>query len=118
MCMLKRDLCPSCNENLVAVNYIREGVTHYRNMCAACVRKGKKLKPQAPAWAKSGYKKKDRCEMCNFKSKTPKQMFVYHVDGNLKNNNWINLKTVCANCKIEVQGSRLPWKPAPLVPDF
>ncbi len=116
--MLKRELCPVCNDNPVAVNYTRDGVTHYRNRCAGCIRKGRKLRPQAPAWAKSGYKKKDRCEMCNFKSKTARQMFVYHVDGNLKNNNWLNLKTVCANCRIEVQGSRLPWKPAPLVPDF
>lgn len=76
------------------------------------------MKPQPPAWSRSGYKKKDRCEMCNFKSKTPRQMFVYHVDGNLKNTNWPNLKTICANCKIELTGSRLPWRPAPLVPDF
>ena len=118
-CMFKRDLCPVCNENPVAVNYIRDGIHHYRNMCGSCIRKGKKLKPQAPAWARAGYKKKDRCEMCNFKSKLPsKQMFVYHVDGNLKNTNWVNLKTVCANCRIELMHARLPWKQAPLVPDF
>ena len=56
--------------------------------------------------------------MCNFKSKTLKQMFVYHVDGNLKNVSPFNLKTICANCQIELIGTRLPWKPAPIVPDF
>lgn len=115
--MLKRDLCPVCHENLVAVNYIRDGVRHYRNSCSGCLRKGRRLKI-VPLWAKGGYKKRERCEMCNFKAKTVKQLFVYYVDGNLKNNNWINLKTVCANCQIELAGSRLPWKPAPLAPDF
>lgn len=116
--MLKRDLCPSCHLNLVAVNYIHDGITHYRNRCSSCIRKGKKLRPQQPAWVLAGYKKKERCEMCNFRAKTNKQMFVYYVDGNLKNNNWLNLKTICANCQIELVGSRLPWKSAPLTPDF
>ena len=116
--MLTRNLCPICHDNLVAVNYIREGTTHYRNMCSGCIRKGKKLKPEPAAWQRSGYKKKERCEMCNFKAKTVKQLFVYHVDGNLKNTNYLNLKTVCANCRIELVGSKLPWKPAPIIPDF
>ena len=117
--MLKRDLCPICTINLVAVNYIRDGITHYRNSCAGCIRKGRKLKPQPPAWSKSGYKKPDRCEVCNYKAKIPtKQLFVFHVDGNLKNNNWPNLKTICANCQIELIGSKVAWKPAKIVPDF
>lgn len=118
-CMTKRDLCPICHVNPVAVNYIKEDVTHYRSCCNSCIRKGRKLKPQPPAWAVSGYKKKERCEVCNFKAKLPtKQLFVFHVDGSLKNNNWNNLKTVCANCQIELVGSKLPWKPATIVPDF
>jgi hypothetical protein len=117
--MLKRDLCPVCLDNLVAVNYIRDGITHYRNSCSSCIRKGRKLKPQPTQWAKSGYKKPDRCELCNFKAKLPvKQLFVFHVDGNLKNNNWHNLKTVCANCRIELLHSRVVWKPSTIVPDF
>ena len=115
--MLKRDLCPICLECLVAVNYVKDGIRHYRNSCASCLRKGKKLKI-IPGWSRAGYKKKDRCEMCNFKSKIARQMFVYYVDGNLKNNNWANLKTICANCQIELVGTKLPWKPAPIVPDF
>ena len=116
--MIKRDLCPICNENLVAINYIRDDVVHYRNSCSSCIRKGKKQKPVPPGWAKSGYKKKEKCEKCGFKAKTLKQLFVWYVDGNLKNNAWENLKTICANCQIEIAGARLPWKPAPIVPDF
>jgi hypothetical protein len=117
--MSKRNLCPTCLANPVAINYIRDGVTHYRSKCSACIRKGKKLKPTPPLWAKSGYKKLERCEVCNFKAKYPtKQLFVFHVDGNLKNTNWHNLKTVCANCRIELDNNRVPWKQAAIVPDF
>ena len=116
--MLKRDLCPICHENLVAVNYIKDGITHYRNCCASCIRKGRKQKPRPPLWMKSGYKKKDKCEKCGFHAKTLKQLFVWHVDGNLKNTGWENLKTICANCQIEVAGTKLPWKPAPIIADF
>ena len=114
-----RNLCVSCNKQPQAINYIdTEGIRHYRSRCASCIRQNQNLKPQPPLWAKSGYKKKERCEMCNFKAKSAKQLFVYHIDGNLKNVNWHNLKTVCANCRIDIIESKLPWKPSDLVPDF
>ncbi|CAB4129069.1 hypothetical protein UFOVP112_167 [uncultured Caudovirales phage] len=116
--MLKRDLCPECRVNLLAVNYIKDGVRHYRNRCSSCIRKGKRLKAIPPAWAKSGYKKKPQCERCGFKFKLLDQSNVFYIDGNLKNNNWVNLKTVCLNCQQEIYKSRLSWKPAPIVPDF
>jgi hypothetical protein len=116
--MEKRNLCPRCFEFPVAINYKRDGKTHYRSMCISCIRKGKKLKPQPAAWMKSGYKKPERCELCNFKAKTEKQLFVFHIDGNLKNTNWHNLKTVCANCRIELDNGKLPWKQSTIQPDF
>lgn len=116
--MLERKLCPVCHTNPVAINYVNEGITHYRNSCSSCIRKGRKLKPEPPAWAKTGYKKKPSCEKCNFKFKFPEQSVVFHVDGNLKNNNWTNLKTICLNCQQEVYKSRVGWKASPIVPDF
>jgi hypothetical protein len=116
--MKQRKLCPECRTNPVAVNYIRNQVTHYRSLCAACIRKRAKLKPEAPAWRRSGYTKKPQCEVCGFKLKLSNQSVVYHVDGNLKNNNWHNLKTVCLNCQQELFTSRLGWRPAKIVPDF
>ena len=117
--MHKRDLCPICRENPVAVNYVREGVRHYRSSCTSCIRKGRKLKADPPGWFRSGYRKKDRCEMCGFTAKVKtKQLFVFHVDGNLKNNDWVNLKTVCANCQIELYNSKVSWRQSPIVPDF
>jgi len=116
--MSERPLCPVCNEKPVAVNYIKEDVTHYRASCDSCIRKGKKLKPIPPLWFKRGYRKKPQCERCGFKFKFPEQSTVYHVDGNLGNCDQNNLKTVCRNCSIEIDRSRISWQPAKPVPTF
>ena len=115
---MERKICTACNQRPVAVNYVKEGVTHYRKICDTCGRAGKK-NMEVPAWAKAGYRKKPQCEKCGFKFKFPvEQSAVYYLDGNLKNNNHFNLKTVCLNCVQEVSRSRLPWRASPLVPDF
>ena len=116
---MKRPLCLVCNQADAAINYIKEGTYHYRKLCDSCIRKGKKIKPVAPAWFKSGYRKKQICERCSYKAKyIDKQMVVYHVDGNLKNVDSQNLKTVCLNCRVELAHSKLPWRESPIVPDF
>lgn len=84
-----------------------------------CLRKGRKLKPASPGWYRAGYRKKDVCEKCGFKAKYPsEQLRVYVVDGNLKNLDWNNLRTVCLLCQVDIQNSKLPWKPSEIVPDF
>lgn len=114
-----RPICPLCNQNPVAINYTSNGNTRYRKICNSCARKGKKIKPVVPAWFRAGYRKKAACEKCGYRAKYPdKQLTVYHIDGNLKNTNLVNLKTVCLNCRVEVAQSRLPWKESPLTPDF
>lgn len=114
-----RPLCPVCNERTVAINYIKEDITHYRSRCDACARKGKKLKPKSPAWYRAGYRKKPACELCGFVAKSEKQLNVFHIDGNQKNVDRMNLKTVCLNCTHEVITSRkLHWKPADVTADF
>lgn len=42
--------------------------------------------------------KKDKCEDCGFFATHSCQLDVDHIDGNHKNNNPFNLKTLCANC--------------------
>lgn len=113
-----RNLCPTCEDRLVAVNrHVGERV-YYRKQCDTCLRKGKKLRPKPPAWAKAGYTKKLVCEKCNFKAKLPQQMFVFHIDGNLANVDRINLKSVCANCRTELMNSKTTWRPGAITPDF
>jgi len=105
-----RPICNTCGKNHCAVNYIREGVTHYRSGCDECGRKKKKLKPRKANWTKSGYKKKITCDLCGFKSLFPSQMTVYHIDGNLENITLINLRTVCLCCIEVVKRKEITWR--------
>jgi len=103
-----------------AVNYIRNGERHYRKFCDSCndtAKKPGKRKGQA-GWVMSGYKKKLICEQCGFKTVDKRQMTVYYIDGDLRNNNWTNLKSVCANCAIEISIKGLGWKEDDIRPDF
>lgn len=111
-----RPLCTICKGNLAAVNYKKADKIYYRKFCASCARKGRRTK-EMPSWTKTGYKKKLACERCGFVSKLSTQMFVFYLDGNLKNSNWINLRTVCANCRIELNSSKTTWRESPLIAD-
>ena len=114
-----RPLCTHCKTRPQAFNYRRKGKVYYRTKCDQCIKldrgdnTGKKQ-----SWEKSGYRKKHICEKCGFKSKHPAQMDVYHVDGNLKNNNFSNLKTICANCSRFKSTEELGWKQGSIVPDL
>ena len=46
--MLSRPMCKECNRHFCAVNYIREGVRHYRSLCDHCGKKKKKAKQLTP----------------------------------------------------------------------
>jgi hypothetical protein len=116
--MEPRPLCQSCARNLSAVNYKRNGITHYRSRCSSCTRKKRKLTPQKTTWMLAGYKKKPHCEKCGFKAQYKDQLSVYYTDGNLKNNSLFNLRTVCANCQIAVLKEGLGWLQGDLTPDF
>ena len=114
---MNRPLCTVCKGNPAAVNYRSGEKIRYRKTCAACARKGRYTQKQS-GWVKAGYKKKLICERCGFKAKNASQMFVFHLDGNLKHNDWSNLKSVCANCRIEVNSSKTTWRESPLIADF
>jgi len=92
------------------VNYIREDVTHYRSLCDECGRKKSKKKPRVPSWQKAGYKKKNTCDLCGFKSLFPAQMTVFHIDGKLENTELVNLRTVCLNCVEVIKRKEVTWR--------
>lgn len=56
--------------------------------------------------------------MCNFKAKCHEQLLVMHLDGDLNNVDWSNLKTVCSNCGIYLKKTTMPWKASTIHPDF
>ena len=115
---MERPLCPACSQRFCAVNYHKDGVTHYRSRCEYCVKRNRKIKPPVPRWSAAGYKKKAVCDRCGFRAKYAAQLLVYHADGNLNNSNLRNLKTVCLNCVVEVKKADVPWRPGDLEPDF
>ena len=115
---MNRPTCKACNQRLCAVNYTRNESTHYRSRCDYCIKKGRQTKSAEPRWKKTGYKKKPTCDLCGFRAKYAVQLMIYHVDGNLNNNNLTNLKTVCQNCTFEVKKSGLTWRPGDLEPDL
>ena len=115
--LLQRPICKKCNKNHTAINYIRNGVTHYRSTCDECGRKKNKLKPRQPSWQKSGYKKKATCDLCGFHSKYSSQLTVFHIDGKLENIELSNLRTICLNCVEIVKKTEVTWKRGDLIVD-
>lgn len=113
---MDRPLCTKCHVKPAAVNYHKDNKVYYRSLCEHCLDPGKR-KPVA-AWRKSGYKLKLVCDMCGFKAIDKKQMTVFYIDGDLRNNNWPNLKSVCANCAVEISVRGLDWKEDDVRPDF
>ena len=112
-----RPTCTACNQRLVAVNYHRDDITHYRARCDHCIRRNKKIRPPEALWKKAGYKKKPACDRCGFKPRVASQTLVYHTDGNMRNVALNNLRTICLNCVEEVKRLDVPWVPNPLQAD-
>lgn len=110
-----RSLCKNCRKRPCAINYYKEDRAFYRSQCDTCSRDAI---PKKPRWAQSGYKKKDTCEKCGFKSKNTEQFDVYHIDENLDNCRPTNLKTVCANCQRVLQKEGVRWRQGDLVADL
>ena len=108
-----RPLC-ECGLKPAAINYKKDGKTYYRRKCVSCA----SGKQGAPNWQKKGYQKKSACEKCGFTSKHPEQFNVYHIDGDLSNCRYRNLKTVCANCQRILQKEGAKWRQGDLTPDF
>jgi len=114
---MDRPLCPACNQRFRAVNCHRDGKIYYRSRCEACLRRGRKIKPAQPKWQLEGYKKKPACDRCGFRAKVSAQLLVYHTDGDMRNCQVRNLRTICQNCAVEVQRLDLPWKAGELEAD-
>jgi hypothetical protein len=110
-----RELCKTCGQRPVAINYIKEGRTYYRSKCDHC---SKGRDTGIPKWYLDGYRQKDQCEKCGFKSKHKEQFNVFHVDGTLTNSRPNNLKTICANCQRTLHQTGVKWKQGDLTPDF
>lgn len=98
---------PKCKcGNRAAVNYQRNGKTHYRKQCNTCIGKSKKQKKKI-----NDHALKDHCEKCNFKAKHKEQLRPYALSAFV-------IKTVCCNCFEELKIDKNSWKQGDLVADF
>ena len=110
-----RPLC-KCGFRPAAVNYKKNGRTYYRKQCEKCIVHGSNF--GIPRWYQFGYRLKDKCDKCGFKSSHKEVFNVYHIDGDLNNCRPSNLKTICANCQRTLQKEGMKWKQGDLTPDF
>jgi hypothetical protein len=110
-----RNLCKNCQKRPVAINYYKEGKAFYRSRCDHCARGHQ---DERPLWALAGYKKKSICDKCGFKSPHPEIFNVFYVDGDLTNQRFGNLKTVCSNCAQVLHKEGVRWRQGDLVPDL
>lgn len=110
-----RPLC-KCGLRPCAVNYKKNNKTYYRRLCEICLANG--TYHGVPRWFRAGYKPKDYCEKCGYKSQHKNIFRVFHVDGNLDNCRYGNLKTVCANCAIILSKDSGGWRQGDLIADY
>jgi transcription elongation factor Elf1 len=87
------DLCTKCQKNTRAINYIKNNKKYYRKICYTCL--VKKRNEVLPQWQLDGYKKKFKCESCDFIAKHNSQLTVIDINS--------NYKTICLNCDIIVK---------------
>ena len=113
---MARPMC-LCGFRPAAINYKKEGRTYYRSKCEACLRHGG-IAHGLPKWYLDGYRQKEQCEKCGYKSKYKEQFNVFHIDGNLTNSRPSNLKTICANCQRILHKEGVQWRQGDLVPDL
>tara|TARA_R110000803_G_scaffold24287_1_gene58745 strand:- start:317 stop:667 length:351 start_codon:yes stop_codon:yes gene_type:complete len=114
---LTRPICNKCNKNACAVNYVKDGTRHYRSMCHVCKKKNPK-RPHVYLWQRAGYNKDTNCFLCGFKSQYSTQTTVYHIDGDITNVDFVNLRTVCLNCVEIVKKKEVNWKRGDLTVDY
>ena len=112
-----RLLCTKCSKRPAAVNYKKAGKTYYRKKCELCLRYGGPS-GYMPKWHVAGYRLQRQCDKCGHKSQYDSHFNVFHIDGNLDNCKFNNLKTVCANCQRSLHLEGIRWKQGDLVPDF
>ncbi len=110
-----RPLC-KCGVRPRAVNYKKKDRTYYRSLCEICMAHG--AYHGIPRWQRAGYKIKNQCEKCGFKSPHQEVFKVFHVDGNLDNCRHSNLKTVCNNCSQILAKSGITWRQGDLIADY
>jgi len=110
-----RPLC-KCGSRPRAVNYKKNDKIYYRSLCEICMANG--LGFGIPRWHRSGYRIKNQCDKCGFRSAHKEVFRVFHIDGNLDHCRHSNLKTVCSNCAQILGKEGITWRQGDLIADY
>lgn len=87
-----RKFCSNCELQLVKPNgKSKHGFTKWHKYCSSCA------KSKYDKTSKTIIKNKT-CEVCGFKAIDKCQLDLIYLDGNNKNKDNLNVKTLCANC--------------------
>jgi len=113
-----RPLCKICKTRPCAVNYHSGDRIYYRSRCERCWKQKRQQAYSKPAWQLRGYQKKNTCDRCGYRNNISQVFGVCCVDGDLKNTQPNNLRTVCANCQILMSVSNQSWQNADLISDY
>lgn len=88
-----RPLCENCKVTLAKPNgKSKHGFQKWHRYCSTC--------SKAAYNNKFGFllNKKNKCEKCGFVPEDKCQLDIVYKDGNIKNKEKSNMKTLCANC--------------------
>ena len=77
----------SCGNLVEKKSTLKDGSASWNEKCRTC--RGR---------YRYGILKKDHCEECGFVAVVCSQLEIDHIDGNRKNNDKDNLRTLCCNC--------------------
>ena len=87
-----RKFCSNCELQLVKPNgKSKHGFTKWHKYCSSCAKK---------LYGKNSHNitKNKICDVCGFKAMDKCQLDLIYLDGNDKNKDNSNVKTLCANC--------------------
>lgn len=88
-----RPLCENCKSSLAKPNGVsKHGFKKWHKYCSTCAK--------AAYDEKFGFllHKKNKCEKCGFVPEDKCQLDITYKDGNKKNKEKSNMRTLCANC--------------------
>ena len=88
-----RPLCEQCKVSLAKQNGVsKHGFKKWHKYCSSCAK--------AAYDEKFGFllNKKNKCDKCNFLPEDKCQLDIVYKDGDKKNKEKANMRTLCANC--------------------
>jgi len=112
--MLDRPICQKCGKNKAKQKGMRSGRMRYGALCSGCYKRRVRIEGAIPPkysaeeraalharnYRKAPYRRYlgGICSRCGFVPELLCQLVIHHIDHNHRNNDPVNLQTLCHNC--------------------